>query len=147
MKKSILIFTFLSIIFLSSCKINEITVSPPKNLSIEKLSLQEIKLKLFLPVENPNKFSFKVKESDLFLYVNENKIGKINTKNFTTISSKSEAAYPIYFEIKPTDVVSNVKILFKELGKKKPELYIKGDIIVKKFPIRKKIPVNYKIER
>ena len=72
---------------------------------------------------------------------------KINTKNFTTISSKSEAAYPIYFEIKPTDVVSNVKILFKELGKKKPELYIKGDIIVKKFPIRKKIPVNYKIER
>lgn len=146
MKNLIKCFFFLLLISLFSCKIQEISVSRPNNFSIEKLSLNEIKLKIILPIENKNNFSFKVKESNLFFYVSDSKIGKINTLESTKIQANSNEFYPIIFEITTKDLLSNVLLLFKELNKKEPDLYIKGDIIVKKFPIRKKIKINYKID-
>lgn len=150
MRKIFIFAIFLSFLFLFySCEIKEINVGYPTKFDIEELSLQSIKLKIFIPIDNPNKISFKVKKADLDLYVGNAKIGKIKNLEKTTIEAKTKKSYPIYFEITTLEAISNVYLLYKELKKSKPELKIDGYITVHSVMITKKIAVknNFTIDK
>jgi LEA14-like dessication related protein len=120
-----------------------ITVGYPKNYEVQQLSLSSIKLKIFLPIENPNNFSITIKDADLDLFVNNFKAGKINNVERLKINANSSYAYPIIFEISTKETLSNLLTLYKAFSGGTPELRFKGNIKASSFGLTKKIKVNH----
>jgi len=96
---------------LASCNIQELTVGSPKDVKVEELSMKAVKLELTVPIENPNNFSFKVKNVNLDLIVNGRNVGKVKKMDKVQIPANSKGNYPVSFEITPSDALTNILFL------------------------------------
>ena len=141
--KKIIFLILLSAFFLTSCEIKEISVGMPTNFDVQELSLKSIKLKIFIPINNPNDFSFKVKDADVDLFVGSTKIGKITNFDKIKIEKNINKEYPVYFEIATKEALSQIFTLYNELRKSKPNLLLDGKITVSKGIVIKKIQVHH----
>ena len=71
MKKTLFISSISFVLFiLSACSIQNINIGNPTGIEPEELSIKAINLKIFVPIENPNNFSFKIRNVNLDLLVN-----------------------------------------------------------------------------
>jgi len=144
MKKHLSIIILAISLSMASCSVQNIVVGKPTNVEAEELSLKAVKLRVFIPIDNPNSFSFKIKNADLYLLVNGRNVGKIKKIEKVKIPANSKETYTVSFEITPKEALTNVLFLVGELQKRKPELEVKGTITVAKFGIPKRIKVNHK---
>ncbi|MDL2262406.1 LEA type 2 family protein [Bacteroidales bacterium OttesenSCG-928-I21] len=142
--KFITLLICISFLFVS-CDIKDVKIDIPTNVELQKLSLDAIKLKIYLPIENQNNFSFNIKGADLGLYLNGKYIGKINKIEKIKVEANSKNTYPIYFEINPKESLTNAFPLLKELQGKNSQFKINGHIKVSKFLINRKLNVNHVI--
>lgn len=131
-------------ITLFSCSVQNIDIGNPTGVEPEELSMKAVRLKIFIPIDNPNTFSFNIKKVDLDLFVNGRNVGKVNKMEKIKIPAKSKDTYPVTFEIKPKDALTNVLFLIGEIQKRNPELEVKGIVTVSKFGLPKRIKVNHK---
>lgn len=131
-------------IVLFSCSVQNINIGNPSGVEPEELSMKAVRLKIHIPIENPNSFSFNIKKVDLDLFVNGRNVGKVNKLDKIKIPAKSKETYPVSFEITPKDALTNVLFLVAEMQKRNPELEVKGTVTVSKFGIPKRIKVNHK---
>ncbi|MDR2009846.1 MAG: LEA type 2 family protein [Bacteroidales bacterium] len=139
----ILLLIIVSLLF-SSCDVKDVTVNPPTNVEIQEISLKNVKIKIYIPIENYNDFSFKIKKADLNLYVNGKFAGKIDKIDKLKIESNSKNVYPVYFEFNPKEALTNILPLMNELQQKNAKFEVDGYIKVSKLFITKKIKVNHK---
>ncbi|PLX09278.1 MAG: hypothetical protein C0596_01635 [Marinilabiliales bacterium] len=145
MKKALIISLFtLLVMILGSCSVNMPIIGAPTGVEAEELSMKAVKLKIFVPIENPNRFSFKIKKVDLDLFVNGKNVGKVKKIDKVKIAANSDETYPVSFEITPSEAIANVLYLIGELQSRSPQLEVKGSITVSKFGIPKKIKVEHK---
>ena len=135
-KKIIFIIGLMSIT-LFSCSVQNIDIGNPTGVEPEELSMKAVRLKIFIPIDNPNTFSFNIKKVDLDLFVNGRNVGKVNKMEKIKIPAKSKDTYPVTFEIKPKDALTNVLFLIGEIQKRNPELEVKGIVTVSKFGLPK----------
>jgi LEA14-like dessication related protein len=140
-KKTIILFLFPILFF--SCSIQEISIGNPEGVEVEELSMKSVKLKVMVPIENPNDFSFKIKNVNLDLVINDRNVGKIKKMDKVTIPANSKEIYPVSFELTTADALTNILFLIGELQKRNPELAITGTITVSKFGIPKRIKVEH----
>jgi len=140
MKKNLLLI-ILSFLFFS-CSIQQLNIGNPEGLEIEELSMNGVRLKIMVPIENPNNFSFKIKKVNLDLIINERNVGKVNKLEKVSITANSNEIYPVSFALETKEALSNILFLVGELQKRNPELQIKGSITVSKFGIPYKIKVD-----
>jgi len=127
-----------------SCSIQQIDIGNPTGIEPEELSMKAIRLKVFIPIENPNNFSFKIRNVNLDLLVNGKNVGKVKKMDKVKIEANSKETYPVSFEITPADALSNVLFLLGELQNRNPELEVTGTVTVAKFGVPKRIKVNHK---
>ncbi len=145
MKKTLFISSISFVLFiLSACSIQNINIGNPTGIEPEELSIKAINLKIFVPIENPNNFSFKIRNVNLDLLVNGRNVGKVNKMDKVQIKANSKETYPVSFRITPADALTNVLFLLKELQNRNPELEVQGTVTVSKFGIPKKIKVEHK---
>ncbi|MDD2633902.1 MAG: LEA type 2 family protein [Bacteroidales bacterium] len=144
MKKYLSIIVLTLFLGLASCSVQNVVISNPSGVEAEELNLKAIKLKVFIPIENPNNFSFKIKNANLDLLVNGRDVGKIKKLDKVKIPANSKDIYPVSFEISPKEALTNVLYLVGELKGRKPGLEIKGTVTVAKFGVFKRIKVNHK---
>ncbi|MDD4150916.1 MAG: LEA type 2 family protein [Bacteroidales bacterium] len=144
MKKHLAIIILAFSLSMASCSVQNIVIGNPTNVEAEELSMKAVKLRIFIPIDNPNSFSFKIKNADLDLLVNGRNVGKIKKIDKVKIPANSKETYPVSFEINPKEALTNVLFLVSELQKRKPELEVNGTITVAKFGIPKRIKVNHK---
>ena len=85
MKKYFFSLFFISIL-LSSCAFNKLNIGQPENLEVEELSMQAVRLKVYIPIENPNNISFNVKNLNLDLILNGKNVGKVKNLAKVTIN-------------------------------------------------------------
>lgn len=130
--------------FFMSCSIQQIDIGNPENIEIEELSMRGIKLKLMVPIENPNNFSFKIKNVNLDLLVNDRNVGKVKKMDKVLIPANSKDVYPVSFELEPKDALTNILFLVGELQSRSPDLEVKGTVTVAKFGVPKRIKVDHK---
>lgn len=143
MKKiNVLLIIFLPALFIS-CSIQQLNIGNPEGLEIEELSMKSVRLKIMVPIENPNNFSFKVKNVNLDLLVNDKNVGKVKKLEKVKIKAKSKETYPVSFELAPQDALTNILFLVGELQKRSPELKITGSLTVSKLGIPYKIKVEH----
>lgn len=129
---------------LASCNIQELTIGSPKDVKVEELSMKAVKLELMVPIENPNNFSFKVKNVNLDLIVNGRNVGKVKKMDKVKIPANSKGTYPVSFEITPSDAITNILFLISELKSRNPDLEVDGTVTVAKLGVPYKIKVNHK---
>ncbi|MDD2385297.1 MAG: LEA type 2 family protein [Bacteroidales bacterium] len=144
MKKHLAIIILVLSLGFVSCSVQNVVISNPSGIEAEELSMKAVKLKIFIPIENPNNFSFKIKNANLDLLVNGRNVGKITKIDKLKIPANSKETYPVSFEISPKEALTNVLYLVGELNRRKPELEVNGTITVAKFGIPKRIKVNHK---
>jgi LEA14-like dessication related protein len=118
-------------------------VGTPENIEIEELSMKAVKLKIMVPIENPNNFSFKIKKANLDLIVNERNVGGVKKMDKLKIPANSNQSYPVSFELSTSDAFTNILFLMSELKTRNPELEVKGSITVSAFGIPKRIKVEH----
>jgi len=106
------------------------------------LDLKEIKIKIWLPIENPNNIKFNVKNVDLDIYVNGLKLGKITSMEKVHIPKKSDKTYAIKLDVKMKDLGMSALTALKQLRSKHVMLAVEGDVTVSKFIIVKKVEVD-----
>lgn len=145
MNKTVIITLFtLLVLILGSCSVQQPIIGTPTGIEAEELSMKAVRLKILVPIENPNNFSFKLKKVDLDLFVNGKNVGKVNKLDKVRIKANSKETYPVGFEITPAEALTNVLYLIGELQGRSPQLEVKGSITVSKLGIPKKIKVDHK---
>lgn len=142
MIKKVVLSILVSILFLS-CSVQEPIIGNPEGLEVEELSMKSVKLKIMIPIENPNNFSFTIRNLNLDLIVSERNVGKVNRLDKIRIPANSKDSYTVSFELTPKDALNNILFLVGELQKRKPKLEVKGTITVSKFGIPKRIKVEH----
>jgi LEA14-like dessication related protein len=143
-KISVFALFFIAIFCISSCSVKNVGVDVPNNVEISELNLQKIRLKVMLPIDNPNKFSFTVNDADIDFFINDLNLGKINKIEKFKVEANSKKEYPIYIEILPKDIVGNVFSLLNDLKKDSPNVEIKGYLKVSKFGLPMRLKVSHK---
>ncbi len=138
---SIVTILFISAFFFS-CSIQQLNIGNPEGIEVEELSMKAVKLKIMVPIENPNNFSFTLKGVNLDLIVNDKNVGKVQKMDKLRIPANSKQTYPVTFELTTKDALSNILYLVGELQKRKPKLEIIGTITVSKLGIPKRIKVE-----
>lgn len=141
MTKAVIIF-FVSTLFFS-CSIQQINVGKPEKIEIEELSMKAVKLKIMVPIENPNNFSFKLKNANLDLIVNKKNVGGVKKVEKLKIPANSNQSYPVSFELSTSDAFTTILFLMNELKSRSPELEVTGHITVSAFGIPKRIKVEH----
>ncbi len=143
MKKNIFILSLISIL-LTSCAFNKLNVGNPEKFEIEELNMKAVRLNVYIPIENPNNFSFNVRNLNLDLIVNSKNVGKVKKLKKIKILKNSKQTYPFSFELNTKETLTNIIYLVSELQRRNPELKIDGNITVAKFGISKKIKIDHK---
>lgn len=143
MKKYFFSLFFISIL-LSSCAFNKLNIGQPEYLEVEELSMQAVRLKVYIPIENPNNISFNVKNLNLDLILNGKNVGKVKKLKKTKILKNSKHTYPFSFELTTKDALTNIIYLIAELQRRNPELEVEGSVTVSKIGVFKKIKIDHK---
>jgi LEA14-like dessication related protein len=142
MVKKTVLAILVSILFLS-CSVKEPIIGNPAGLEVEELSMKSVKLKVMIPIENPNNFSFTIRNLNLDLIVSDRNVGKVKRLDKVKIPANSKDSYAVSFELTPKDALNNILFLVGELQKRKPKLEVKGTITVSKLGIPRRIKVEH----
>ncbi|MFP4663398.1 MAG: LEA type 2 family protein [Bacteroidales bacterium] len=132
----------LGILLFFSCNIQAPIIGEPSDYQVEKLNLEEIKIKIWLPIENPNNLNFTVSNVDLDIYVNGLKLGKVTKLEKVHIPKNSKGTHAIRLEVKMKDLGVSAITALSQLRSKQIILKIDGAVTVSKFVIVKKIKVE-----
>ncbi len=137
-------FLLISVLTISwSCSFNEIVVGPPRDFQIKELNPGNIKLVLFLPIENTNNLSFNVISSDINVYLNNRKLGEVNQIEKFRIAKNSHDVYPVLFEIETSDALGSMISVIRDFQSTSPRIGLKGNIRAGRLMIVKNIEVNH----
>lgn len=142
MTKNFLILILISAISFS-CSVQQINIGNPEGVEIEELSMKAVKLQIMIPIENPNNFSFKIRNVNLDLIINDRNVGKVKKMDKVNIPANSKDTYPVSFELTTKDALANILFLIGELQKRNPELKVTGTVTVSKLGIPKRIKVEH----
>jgi LEA14-like dessication related protein len=140
--KTTLFFIVLISLSLAACKIQAPIIGNPTDYELETLNLQEIKVKIWLPIENPNNIKFNLNDVDLTVFVNGLKLGKVTSMEKVHIPKNSKGTYAIKLDVKMKDLSVSAFTALKQLKSKYVNIKIEGNVTVSKFVIVKKVEVD-----
>jgi LEA14-like dessication related protein len=139
------IIFFIQILAITSCAGFE-NVSMP---SIERISKFEpgnfkdgkLDFSFTTEINNPDRLKFKIRSVNLDVMVNDIKVGEVNSRRTIKILrlQHPEVKWELTGDLK---ALVKPKMLFSVLSGKKPDLKVKGSVVVSKWFFRKSIPVN-----
>ncbi len=141
-RKSLLLLFFIMIFGLSACKIQAPIIGSPTDYKVEKFNLKEVKLKIWLPIENPNKLKFNISKVDLDIYINGSKLGKVTKLEKVQIPAKSKDIYAVKLHVEMKDLGVSAMSALAHLSSRRVLLKLDGSVTVSKFVIVKKIEVE-----
>lgn len=132
------------LIFLSSCKFQELECTGLEGFKVHKISTEGIDSEILLKIKNPNKAGFSIYPSAFDITYSGIYIGKARLLKKVKIKGNQEQSYSFQLQnsFKDVNVLDVMKLLsgmrFKNL------LEIKGELKVGKFYIKKRIPIDMK---
>ncbi len=143
-------YTFLSLLIfsLNSCfTYQDLTIGGVDNVKIDKFNKEEIKLTLFVKINNPNNYKIKVKKSIFDLFVAGKEIGKVKMKEDVVIDKEKEKQYEIALSTTMKDASSSaLNALGSAIFSGKVKIRVKGKAKAKVMFIGKKFDVDFQDE-
>jgi LEA14-like dessication related protein len=146
-KRAAIFLSFLSIIlFAVGClSYKEVKVIDVTDVGVKKFTAKGVEVEVAMQIKNPNNYNIKIVDSDLELFVKENRIGTAKIDNKVTLQKKSNQIHRFIIKSSLKDMGSSVfPLLMNVLGGGSIELHIKGDIKATAKGIGKRFPVDFK---
>ncbi|MEM7161155.1 MAG: LEA type 2 family protein [Bacteroidota bacterium] len=109
LKRSSLWLALFSLIFLSSCQVEEIELIEIEKLKLQQFSADGIVIDVTAKISNPNSFTISVSDSDFDVYVNDRFISKAKIDSNVKLKRKTTASHS--FTIKSDKLKSQNEIL------------------------------------
>lgn len=132
---------FITIFLLSSClEFEDLEFNGMNDPKFEKIENKIISLTLGIKVHNPNRFSIKIKPSQLDVFVEEELMGKAFLDEKVKLIKKKEDLYEIPLRIELEDGVL-LKLVRLSL-KSKIKIRISGKVKCSIYGVSKKIEIN-----
>lgn len=125
-----------------SCKVQQPIIGEPERIQVDEAKLSGAKIRVWLPIENPNNFKFNVKDVSLDIYVNGTKLGKVTHMEKVCLPKKSKASYALKLDIRTKDLAVSSLSVLHDLRSRKVRLGLQGDLIVSKFVFIKKVDIE-----
>jgi len=142
MKKTLLIF-IVSIFIFTSCKFKEVTVGDVQNIAISEMTDEYVAVDLFLPINNPNSFAFKISKINLEIYLNSVDLGKAYKIEKVKVPANSNDTYKFTIKVKLKSVANGSMAFLGAMLSNRAKLKLDGYIKANAFLVgSKKIDVN-----
>jgi len=142
MKKVVLIF-IVSIFIFTSCKFKEVTIGDVQNIAIAEMTDEYVAIDLFLSINNPNNFAFKISKINLEIFLNGVDLGKAYKISKVKVPSNSNDTYKFTIKVKLKSVANGSMAFLGAMLSNKAKLKLNGYIKAKAFVVgSKKIDVN-----
>ncbi len=149
MKNFALLFSFASMLFLSSCGIIK-PVIPNKVTDVKFGKLDFLRgtivMDLGLQINNPNNFAITVHGMELDVKVAGVSLGLVTVEDKIKILKDTEMVYRVNVNAKLVDVINGIPTLLAAIGSKTASVEVNGFIQVGVFGLKKKFPVSIKQE-
>lgn len=111
-----------------------------ENFGMKHASLKTTTLSMDVELYNPNHYKMKLKKADLDVYVNNNRLGKVNIKGKMTVPRQDTFALPVMLDVDLANALPNMlQLAFKS----EVEVALKGSVKAGRHGIFITIPVNY----
>jgi len=130
-----------AILTISSCrKPKDLVYQDIENFSIKQAGFDKTLLAMDIRLYNPNKYSLKLINADVDVFLNGNHLGKMNVNGHCELSGLDTASIPITLEVDLKNALPNVLQLILN-----PEVDVKitGTIKAGRHGIYINIPISY----
>lgn len=145
MSSFIRLFPLLALILFccSACQIQPLEISDIQSVQLAGTSGNVANMQGLVRVKNPNSLSFRVKATDLDIFINENKVGKARLTENIKIPANSDKTYILKVEANLVQILFNGLLgMVSSKNSGKVKVRIKGEvkastllIFQKKYPI------------
>lgn len=114
-----------------------------ENITVVERTEDEIKLKVDVKVDNPNKFNIKVKSSTLDIYINDKYVGKTDLVEKIVVKKKAEEVYGVVLKASARDLLKAAIGSLGGLLKGDVKVRLTGDVKGSVYGMVKKVPVDF----
>lgn len=114
-----------------------------ENVTVVERTDEEIKLRVDVKVDNPNKFNIKVKSSTLDIYINDKYVGKTDLVEKIVIKKKAEDVYGVVLKASTRDLMKAAMGSLGGLLKGDVKIRLKGDVKGSVYGVSRKVPVDF----
>lgn len=144
----ILAIFLITIVFLSSCKIQPITVKKVGDVKVKDYSMSGVTVEIKLIVNNPNALGLTLYKSDLNIKLNNTDLGQAKLDKKIKIKRKSEKEYSIVlssdFSKLGTATLLSMGQLFVTGKMGNPTIAVNGEVKAGNLFYKKRFPVEIK---
>lgn len=143
-KFTVIVSLISSLVLFNSCfEFEELNFKGIEKYELVDQKADELKLRIYLRIENLNKFAIILKKSDLDLQLNDTFIGTATTSDKVKLDKKTEAVYPITLTIKGKGALKkSMEVLGANLNKP-VKFSAKGKVTGKAYGISKTMDVAF----
>ncbi len=134
---------FILIVTLLSCtKIEELKIGDVRQVSFTGIHDNVISLKITVPIENPNTFSIRIREADLYVNQGDNELGKVKQIDDIFIPAKSAQEYTVNINIELTNIKDIMTSAMMMFSGGVHDLHLSGTIMASSFLYNRKIKIE-----
>ena len=130
---------FLLAFFVVSCSSPDIEVVGITEISVSEMSFTQVKGNVGIEIESKSMLNYTIDDSDLELWFDNSKLGKITLLEPIEIKGNTKQTYNVSFLLKPENIKAAVTIIPKVLKGEQPKIAIKGTVQAKTMFLKKKI--------
>ena len=136
-----LIIILLIVATISSCSTpKDLVYVGTQNFGMKHAGLKSTVLSMDVELYNPNRDKMKLKKADLDVYVNGNKLGKVNIAGKLRVPREDTFALPVMLNVDLANALPNMlQLAFKS----EVDVALKGNVKAGRHGIYINIPVNY----
>jgi len=144
-KKTILFFFVLvGVVVMQSCNAyKEVEIIDTKKYDITNIQKSTVDIGITVKINNPNNYNIKIKQTNLDLYVEGTKEGKVDMKEDIVILKNTEKEYTFYVVANYQELSNSFLSVFKKnMFKSSIKLGVKGKVKAKAYGIGKKFDLD-----
>jgi LEA14-like dessication related protein len=134
-------FLLLIIVVACSCRQpKQLVYRNVDNFQLKQGDKQQTEVSLDLRLFNPNNYGMKLKDADVDVFVNGNKLGKMEVRDFLAVPGLDTFSMPVMLNVNLSSALPNALQLLMN-----PEVDIKlaGSVKAGRHGVYIKVPVNY----
>lgn len=136
-------YSFIILIFFSSCKLSEIQFRGVEGYKLTNASAESVSMNINFSIDNPSAFNIKVKPSHLDLYLDGKLVGDLKIDKKVRIKKRTDGTYEmpvtaIFDKGLPISTLMKGRVTAKIDGKIKAKILL----FSKKFEITETMPIS-----
>jgi len=137
------LFAFLMIISTGCMQYEDVDIGRVEQFSVSKFEKDAIEIDVAMRIKNPNNYKITITGSDFDVFMDDKNMGTAKIKNAIVLPAESDELQTFTVQTDQNLLMKGgISSLFSMLGKRSPEVRLKGEIKAKARFLSKTFPVD-----